>query len=47
MEQPQLAAAITELLNEALALDPVGFSKMILAKHPINEALAEHPTILR
>jgi hypothetical protein len=45
MEQPQLAAAITELLKEALALDPVGFSKMILAKHPINEALAEHPTI--
>lgn len=42
MEERQLAHDITRLLNEALMLDPVGFSNMILAKHPINEALAEH-----
>ncbi len=45
MNEEQLASKIAQLLNEALALDHEGFSKMILAKHEINKALADHETI--
>ena len=45
MNEEQLASKIADLLNEALKLDPEGFSKMILAKHEINKALADHDTI--
>ena len=45
MNELQIASKIAQLLNEALSLDPQGFSKMVLAKHEINEALADHPTI--
>jgi len=45
MNEEQLANKIASLLNEALALDHEGFSKMIIAKHIINKNLANHETI--
>jgi hypothetical protein len=45
MSEEHLSLKIAELLNEALKLDPEGFSKMILDKHEINQALADHETI--
>jgi hypothetical protein len=45
MNNLEIAQHIANVLNEALALDPDGLSKLILRKEPINEAIALHPTI--
>ena len=33
------------VLNEALALDPIAINALFCAAAPVNEALADHPTI--
>lgn len=40
-----IAARIVELMNEALALDPVAVRKLCGRRVECNRALADHPTI--
>lgn len=36
---------VLSFLNEAAKLDPVGMGKLLAARVPCNDALAQHPTI--
>lgn len=36
---------VINLLNEALALDPVGFSRFIFSKSPVSSDFIKHPSI--
>lgn len=42
---PQLAAQVVALLNEAFALDPEAINALVNTRVRCNEALGEHPTI--